>query len=92
MEAGRRELLSAESKAPTDSPLQAPVWLLPAALDVVAFMAIWTAFSGGRSKPTTVRNPRVKGTRRKANRRQRGVSKVVERTANDNNVVSFPAA
>jgi hypothetical protein len=37
----------------------------------------------------TARNPAVKGTRRKAKRSQRRVSKVVERKANDNNVVSF---
>jgi hypothetical protein len=53
--AARSALLSAESAATTDSPLQAPVWLLPAALDLVAFMAMWTALSGGRSKPATVR-------------------------------------
>ena len=29
-----------------NSPLQAPTWLLPAALDLVAFMAIWTASQG----------------------------------------------
>ena len=52
VEAARRELLSAESKATTDSPLQAPVWLLPAALDLVAFMAIWTGLSG-RPKPVS---------------------------------------
>ena len=78
------------------------MWLLPAALDLVAFMAIWTAFSGGRSKPATVRKPTVKGKRRKAKRSQPRVSKVVDaraqaeaffrRKANDNNVVRFPAA
>jgi hypothetical protein len=36
----RRELLQAEKQATTDSPLQASVWLLPAALDVVAFPEI----------------------------------------------------
>jgi hypothetical protein len=46
VDAGRRELLSAESKATADSPLQAPVWLLPVALDLVAFMAIWSGLTG----------------------------------------------
>jgi hypothetical protein len=46
VDAGRRELLSAESKATADSPLQAPVWLFPAALDLVAFMAIWSGLTG----------------------------------------------
>jgi hypothetical protein len=39
-------LLAAEARAVSESPLQAPVWLLPAALDVLAFMAIWTGLSG----------------------------------------------
>ena len=39
VEAAKRELLLAEKSATTDSLLQAPVWLLPAALDMVAFMA-----------------------------------------------------
>ena len=38
----RGELLQAEQQVTSESPLQAPVWLLPAALDVVAFLAIWT--------------------------------------------------
>ena len=48
VEAARRELLSAESKATTDSPLQAPTWLLPAALDLVA---LWRS---GRASQGTV--------------------------------------
>ena len=45
--AARRELLLTEKTATTDSPLQAPpTWLLPTALDLVAFMAIWTGLSG----------------------------------------------
>ena len=45
VDAAKRELLLAEKTATSDSPLQAPVWLLPAALDLVAFMAIWTGLS-----------------------------------------------
>jgi hypothetical protein len=100
--AARSALLNAESAATTDSPLQAPVWLLPAALDLVAFMAMWTALSGGhgKPKPATVRvaAPRSK---RKAKRSQPRVSKaeraraqaeaLFKRGSNDN-VVSFPAA
>ena len=66
VEAARRELLSAESKATTDSPLQAPTWLLPTALDLVAFMAIWTGLSGHRSGQ--VRKP-VQVNRRTAAKR-----------------------
>jgi hypothetical protein len=45
VEAARRDLLLAEKRATADSPLQAPTWLLPAALDLVAFMAAWTGLS-----------------------------------------------
>ena len=38
VEAAKHELLLAEKTATTDSPLQAPVWLLPAALDLVGFI------------------------------------------------------
>ena len=97
VDAARRELLSAESKATTDSPLQAPVWLLPAALDLVAFMAIWTGLSG-RFKP----GPTGLSTRRRAARRKPRAPKtpdakaqaaaLVRRWANDNVVVPFTAA
>jgi hypothetical protein len=64
VEAAKRELLLAEKMATTDSPLQAPVWLLPAALDLVAFMAIWTGLSTGpvkgrRAKPAMGRRQRM---------------------------------
>ena len=39
VDAARQALLKSESVATTDSPITAPVWLLPAALDLVAFMA-----------------------------------------------------
>ena len=92
VEAGRQELLSAESKATTDSPLQAPVWLLPAALDLVAFMAIWTGLSGHRPrqavKPMQAkRKPRAP----KASDARARAKALFQRTANDN-VVPFTAA
>jgi hypothetical protein len=73
--AARSALVQAESTATTDSPLQAPVWLLPAALDLVAFMAMWTALSGGQSdkpKPATVRVAAApaRAKRQKASRRE----------------------
>jgi len=80
-----------------DSPLQAPTWLLPAALDLVAFMAIWTALSGHR--PGQVRKPvQVKhraAARRKPKRAdaEAQAEALFRRTANDNtNVVPFRAA
>jgi hypothetical protein len=98
--AARRELLLTEKTATTDSPLQAPTWLLPAALDLVAFMAIWTALSGYRSRQA--RKP-VQVKRRAAAKRKPSAPKATDtkaraealsrRTANDNtNVVPFNAA
>jgi hypothetical protein len=97
VETARRELLSTESKATTDSPLQVPVWLLPAALDLVVFMALWTALTG-----------RTRAARQAAPRRRRVVrcrprapetpvakaqaEALVRSGANDNNVVPFTAA
>ena len=97
VEAARRELLSAESKATTDSPLQAPVWLLPAALDVVAFMAIWTGLSGHRPtqavKPVQTKRRARKGKPRapRASDARAQAQALFRRTANDN-VVPFQAA
>ena len=97
VEAGRRELLSAESKVTTDSPLQAPVWLLPAALDVVAFMAIWTGLSGHRPtqavKPVQTKRRARKGKPRapRASDARAQAQALFRRTANDN-VVPFQAA
>jgi hypothetical protein len=97
VEAARRELFSAESKATTDSPLQAPTWLLPAALDLVAFMSTWTALSGHRSgqvrKPVRVeRRAAAKRKPKRADAKARAEAPF-RRTANDNtNVVPFNAA
>jgi len=97
VQAARRELLLTEKTATTDSPLQASTWLLPTALDLVAFMAIWTGLSGHRSEQ--VRKP-VQVKRRTAARRnpKRADAKaqaevLFRRKANDNtNVVPFNAA
>jgi hypothetical protein len=78
VEAARRELLLAEKKSTADSPLQAPVWLLPAALDLVAFMAIWTGLSGLRLRQS--RRP-VQVNRRAAKRKPPAFWKAA---ANDN--------
>ena len=67
----KQALLKSESVATSDSPIHAPVSLLPAALDLVAFMAMWTALSGGHSEPAPkpVRTV-AKGSKRKAKRSQ----------------------
>jgi hypothetical protein len=60
-------LEKAEKSAVTESSMQAPVWLLPSALDLIAFMAIWTGLTGPKVKPKAVRNrkPRKAKAKRK---------------------------
>jgi hypothetical protein len=48
-------LLTAETKATTESALKAPEWLLPAALDLIAFMAIWTGLTGPKAEPAKLK-------------------------------------
>ena len=61
VEAARDDLLLAEKEATADSPLQAPVWLLAAAIDLIAFMAVWTGLSKGRrGEPARRRRRRVR--------------------------------
>ena len=73
------------------------LWLLPAALDPVAFMAICTALSGHRSgqvrKPVRVeRRAAAKRKPKRADAKARAEAPF-RRTANDNtNVVPFNAA
>jgi hypothetical protein len=96
VDAAKQALLDAEKRATADSPLQAPVWLLPAALDLVAFMALWSAFSGGSKAPKPVR---VQGKRSKKSSKARK-PKVLDakaqaeaefrRVANGGNVLGFP--
>jgi hypothetical protein len=86
VEAAKREVLSTESKATADSPLQAPVWLLPAALDLVAFVAIWTGLSMG-----PVKGCRGEAGRRRRRRVRRPTMPLAASPANDN-VVSIRTA
>jgi hypothetical protein len=86
--AAKQELLGNERQATADSAITAPVWLLPVALDLVAFMAMWTAFSGSR-KPAPPA-PASKG-KRKVAKRSKPKSPKVKAPANENsNVLSFP--
>ena len=96
VEAARLGLLQAQRKATAESPIKAPVWLLPAALDLVAFMAIWTGLSSaGWASKASARVP-VKRPRRRTVRRRQRVSEAPTKTrlaaGNDNNVVPFSAA
>jgi hypothetical protein len=68
VEAAEQTLLIAETKATSESPLKAPLWLLPAALDLVAFMAIWTGLAGPKPQPKAPR----KRTRRTAKAKRKG--------------------
>jgi pimeloyl-ACP methyl ester carboxylesterase len=88
----REELLQAEKLATTESPLQAPVWLLPAALDVVAFLAIWTGLSPARSKSARrVTRAQQRRPKRRARTSKAASAKALVRSAlNGNyNVVRF---
>jgi hypothetical protein len=58
----KQTLLLAEAKATTEASLQAPTWLLPAALDLIAFMAIWTGLTGPTAQPPY--NPKRQAKRR----------------------------
>jgi hypothetical protein len=51
LEKAEHALLTAEAKATTEASLKAPEWLLPAALDLIAFMAIWTRLTGPKVQP-----------------------------------------
>lgn len=48
---------AAAAKASVESALKAPVWLLPLALDLVAFVAIWTGLSLPGRAPATAPAP-----------------------------------
>jgi hypothetical protein len=91
VDAASLALVQAERKATTESPFKAPVWLLPAALDLVAFMAIWTGLSGWSSRIAS-RQP-AKGRRRTLEGRRRVPQMPTKRhVANDKNVIPFNAA
>jgi hypothetical protein len=51
LEKAEQALLITETKATTEASLKAPEWLLPAALDLIAFMAIWTGLTGPKAQP-----------------------------------------
>jgi hypothetical protein len=94
VEAARQALLQAQRKAISESPLKAPVWLLPAALDLVAFMAIWKGLSAGWSSKAAGREAARRPRRRALRRRPRRPEAPTTRrpAANDKNVVPFSAA
>jgi hypothetical protein len=85
------KLVKAESVAKQEAPLKAPAWLLSAALDAVAFMAIWTGLSTGsvkqrRAEPASKRRRRVQRPKVVIFKRS------VRRMAANDNVVPLSAA
>ncbi len=50
-------ITAASGRAAEESPLKAPVWLLPLALDLVAFISIWTGLSLTASEKTQFPKP-----------------------------------
>jgi len=78
----RVELRESEARAVAESPLKAPVWLLPAALDVVAFMAIWTGLASWRKSPAREPAPRRRRSRKR--RTPRGPKGTPSAVATDN--------
>lgn len=64
-------LKSAEGRAVAEAPLSAPVWLLPASLDLIAFLAIWSGLAPGHlPKEQGVSKQKAKHSR-KAKRRKK---------------------
>ena len=90
IDAARLALFQAQQKATSESPLKGPVWLLPAALDAVAFMAIWTGLSGWS------RGSRRDPAKRRQRRPVKGTSGAPEmplrRPVANDNVIPFSAA
>ena len=90
VDAASQALLVAEQRATSESPLKAPVWLLPAALDVVAFMAIWTGLTGWSKAPSRETAKRSRRRRKRAGKRR--APKVIQPVNDNSNVVAFPTA
>lgn len=84
-------LVRAQSIAIAESPYKAPAWLLPAVLDIVAFLGIWVGLSGPWWTQTAVERP--------ARQKRKGVKAAKPRVkrkmlvpANTNNVVPIQAS
>jgi len=90
-----RQLAQAQSRAVAEASLAAPVWLLPAALDLIAFAGIWSGLSGPWFVCIAAKREKLpKASKRKAHKRRtpHQVAKAkAKRTANDN-VFTFPAS
>lgn len=63
LESAKSAMLAAEKKATPESAMKAPPWLMPMALDLIAFIAIWAGLTG--PKPVKVELPVKKRKKRK---------------------------
>ncbi|MFY9640491.1 MAG: hypothetical protein WCD20_12755 [Rhodomicrobium sp.] len=69
VETAERSLVGAEAKAATEASLKAPEWLLPASLDCIAFMGIWSGLARprpGSPKAASRKNAKAKARKPKA--------------------------
>lgn len=72
----------AQGQATEESPIQAPIWLLPMALDLFAFVTLWFGLSlPGRAKPVPapIQAPVVPVAKRKPRRKPRAAKPVLGR-------------
>jgi hypothetical protein len=92
VEKAEQAVLAAQSRAVQASPLQAPAWLMPLVLDLVAFLGVWVGLSGPWVT-TVTKAERPKQQQRKRSRapsKRKTSPKLVP--ANANNVVPMSPA
>lgn len=63
-----KAVTTAQALATEESPIQAPIWLLPVALDTFAFVTLWFGLSLGATKPAPLPQPSPIVTKRPAKR------------------------
>lgn len=77
-----KAVTTAQSQSKEESPIQAPIWLLPIALDAFAFVTLWFGLSlPGRAKPVPTPVPSIVApvAKRKPRRKARIVNPVLGR-------------
>lgn len=90
LDEAKSALMSAERSATEESPMTAPVWLLPAALDLIAFMAIWTGLTGPRPPEPVAMPVTKKRAKKKTGAKTRGTKKTTVAAGYGPTVVEFP--
>lgn len=77
-----KAVTTAQGQATEESPIQAPIWLLPMALDLFAFVTLWFGLSlPGRAKPVVapIQAPVTAVAKRKPRRKPRAVKPALGR-------------